>query len=334
MNENTVFFEQLDKELESIDLCSVYSTQARIAVRIDNGRHTIIWDECYWKYYRKYLMAVETARKNSLSVTQAVTAVMAEHLSERFSAVKDLSSFLKKIAVQFGSAPDLTAEETDKTESRVFIAKLFSVFHETAHIRIAQKDKVALQKKDIIFHMFSHVQKEHFAALGQWAELHFHMVRGILEGKYGEILEELIADVYAAGKIAVYLKELFGYIDFALICETAASIGYLYGFQNLFNVVTRSWDGHYTEIRFNLEPRPRAIDPYINELEIVRNGLGRILTVTLLLSRFELSSQQQFEVWKYHDEEHVENSAVLECLSSEKFICTAIQEVRDDAEVR
>ena len=175
MNKNAenTFIEQLADELEHIDLCFVYSRQARIAVRIDNGRHTIIWDECYWKYYRKYLMAVETARKNSLSVTQAVTAVMAEHLSERFSAFKDLSIFLKKIAVQFGSAPDLTAEETDKTESRVFIAKLFSVFHETAHIRIAQKDKAALQTKDIIFHMFSHVQKEHFAALGQWQSFIF-----------------------------------------------------------------------------------------------------------------------------------------------------------------
>ena len=65
--------ERLDEELEHIDLCFVYSTQARIAVRIDNGQYTIIWDECYWKYYRKYLMAVGTARKNKMSVTQAVT---------------------------------------------------------------------------------------------------------------------------------------------------------------------------------------------------------------------------------------------------------------------
>ena len=330
MNKNAenTFIEQLADELEHIDLCFVYSRQARIAVRIDNNQYTIIWDECYWKYYRKYLMSVGTARKNKMSVTQAVTAVMAEHLSERFSPFKDLSEFLGQIVSQFGITPDLTSEETDITETKIFIAKLFSIFHEIAHIRIAQKDTAALRTKDIIFRMFSNVQKEHFAPLGEWADLHFRMVQEILAGNYKEILEELMADVYAAGKIAVYLKEIYGYVDFTLLCESVAGIGYLSGFQNLFNVVTRSWDGHYTEIRFGLDPRPREIDPYINELEIVRNGLGRIMTVTLLLSRFELSDQQRFEVWKYHDEEHVKTAAAVDCLSSEEFICTAIQEAR------
>lgn len=331
MNKNTenTFVERLAEELDHIDLHFVYSTQARIAVRIDNGKYTIIWDECYWKYYRNYLMAVGTARKNKMTVTQAVTAAMVEYLSERFSAFKDLSEFLGKIVLQFGIDPDLTSEETDRTETRIFIAKIFSIFHEIAHIRIAQKDATALRAKDIIFHMFSHVQKEHFASLDEWADLHCHMVREILAGKYEEILEELMADVYAAGKIAVYLKEIYGYIDFPLICESVASIGYLSGFQNLFNVVTRSWDGHYTEIRFSLEPRPREIDPYINELETIRSGLGRIMTVTLLLSRFELSDQQRFEAWKYHDEEHVKTSVAVDCLSSEEFIYTVIHEARE-----
>lgn len=152
------------------------------------------------------------------------------------------------------------------------------------------------------------------------------MVQEILEGKYEEILEGLMADAYAAGKIAVYLKDIFGYLDFALICEAAASIGYLSGFQNLFNVITRSWDGHYPEIRFELALRPREHDPYINELEVVRNGLGQIITVTLLLSHFELRNRQRHEIWRYHDKEHVKTSAVMDCLSSEEFICTTIQE--------
>lgn len=62
--------------------------------------------------------------------------------------------------------------------------------------------------------------------------------------------------------------------------------------------------------------------------ETVRSGLGRIMTVTLLLSRFELSDQLRFEAWKYHDEEHVKTSTVMDCLSSEEFICTAIREAR------
>lgn len=323
------FVEYLVGELKHISLCSVYSTQARIAVRIDNGEHTIIWDECYWKYYRKYLMAAETARKYKMAVTQAVTAVIAEHLSERFSAFKDLREFLEKIALQFGIAPNLTEEETNKMELRIFLAKIFSVFHEMAHIRIAQKDTSALNTKNIIFRMLSNLEKEHFESLGEWAELHFHMVQDILEGKYEEILEELMADAYAAGKIAVYLKDIFGYLNFALICEAVASIGCLSGFQNLFNVITRTWDGHYTEIRFGLDPRPRENDPYINELEVVRNGLGQIITVTLLLSRFELSNRQRQEIWRYHDKEHVKTSAVMDCLSSEEFICTAIHEARE-----
>lgn len=124
MNKNAenTFIEQLAAELEHIDLCFVYSRQARIAVRIDNGQYTIIWDECYWKYYRKYLMAVGTARKNKMSVTQTVIAVMAEHLSERFSPFKDLSEFLGQIVSQFGITPDLTSEETDITETKIFIA--------------------------------------------------------------------------------------------------------------------------------------------------------------------------------------------------------------------
>lgn len=31
-----------------------------------------------------------------------------------------------------------------------------------------------------------------------------------------------MADVYAAGKIAVYLKEIYSYVDFTLICESVA----------------------------------------------------------------------------------------------------------------
>lgn len=96
----------------------------------------------------------------------------------------------------------------------------------------------------------------------------------------------------------------------------------------MFNVVTRLWDGYYREVRFGLEPRPREIAPYINELETVRSGFGRIMTVTLLLSRFELSDQQRFEVWRYHDEVHVKTSTAMDCLSSEEFICTAIREAR------
>lgn len=73
MNKNTenTFVKLLAEELEYINLCFVYNAQARIAVRIDNNQYTIIWDECYWKYYRKYLMAVGTARKNKMAVTQA-----------------------------------------------------------------------------------------------------------------------------------------------------------------------------------------------------------------------------------------------------------------------
>lgn len=61
----------------------------------------------------------------------------------------------------------------------------------------------------------------------------------------------------------------------------------------MFSVVTRLWDGHYTEIRFSLNSRPRKINSYINELEIARSGLSGIMTVIVLLSRFELSNQQR-----------------------------------------
>ena len=49
----------------------------------------------------------------------------------------------------------------------------------------------------------------------------------------------------------------------------------------------------------------------------------------LLLSQFEFSDQQRFETWKYHDEEHVKIFDAVDCLSSEEFICIAIQEARE-----
>lgn len=91
--------------------------------------------------------------------TDEPSVMVAEYLSGRVSAFKDLSEFLEKSVLQFDNLPDLTSEETNRRETRIFIAKIFSVFHETAHIRIAQKDTVALQRKDIILHMFSNVQK-------------------------------------------------------------------------------------------------------------------------------------------------------------------------------
>ena len=86
-----------------------------------------------------------------------------------------------------------------------------------------------------------------------------------------------MADVYAAGKIAVYLKEKYEYVDFTLLCGSVVSIGYLSGFQNLFNVCTRSWDGYYTEIRFGLDPRPRDTHVSVGRFSPFRVGLKELV---------------------------------------------------------
>ena len=88
----------------------------------------------------------------------------------------------------------------------------------------------------------------------------------------------------------------------------------------------RFWDSYYTEIRFGLKPRKKEIKNNINELEIVRNNLGNIISITLFLSYFDLNKNIKKEIWELYDSVHVDNSQVINIMTSDNFISTLIKE--------
>src|SRR5699024_9954636 len=132
-----------------------------------------------------------------------------------------------------------------------------------------------------------------------------------------DIMEELIADIFAVGKLAVYLKELIGgEFGITTIKEAVTSICSLSCYQNLFNIINKVWDSYYIEIRFGLKTRKKEIKNNINELEIVRNNLGNIISITLFLSYFDLNKNIKKEIWELYDSVHVDNSQVINIMTS------------------
>ena len=68
------------------------------------------------------------------------------------------------------------------------------------------------------------------------------------------------------------------------------------------------------------------IEYNINELEIVRNNLGNIISITLFLSYFDLNKNIKKEIWELYDSVHVDNSQVINIMTSDNFISTLIKE--------
>lgn len=322
--------ESLIKEYERIELYVIYSRQANISVINYENQSVIIWDQCYWKYYKKYLEAIETTRKVENSITQAGIAVMTEYLSERYEKARDVSMFLRQIPEQYGISVNLNTDDRAKIETRISIAKIFSFYHEIAHIKIQQEDKAALDTKTIVLEMMSGIKREHFNKLGKWADLHYKMKTEIMEGRQPHKLHELMADVYAAGKLALFLDDNFQESDFWKAYIGCIGIGYISGFQNLFNVISKVWEDYYVDMRFGIQSHSHEINPEINELEVLRSGLGVFLIVTVLLKHFNLDNFEEKMIWKCYDEEHIDNTGTIECLTDSEFICTLIKEGTKD----
>lgn len=324
--EKNTIIEDIAKYQENIELRCIYSIQACNSVRFDQEQPVIIWDECYWKYFRKYEDTIVTARKNNLNLTQAVISVMSEFLEERFGKFKKLSRFLGQIHEVYGIKDEPDRDSILIIEERTIIAQIFSFFHEVGHVRLWQKNEVAEKSGEIVRSMFSQLRRENFDKLGQWADLSYTMVTEILQGKHKSLFEELMVDVYAAGKLGVFLENWKHLIGFSQICEALISVEAVLSFQNLLNIVSKAWEQHYTELRFGIPPRQHEVDPHINQIETVRGGLGHILVSVILMKYFNLDQEEQKKAWDICDREHVDNSDVMECLASERFICTAIQE--------
>lgn len=215
------------------------------------------------------------------------------------------------------------------TEERTTIAQIFSFFHEVGHVRLWQKTEAAEQLKKIIRSMFSELKREHFDRLGQWAELSYIMAAEIVQGKHQSLMEELVADIYAAERLQTFLEHRKQLMGFRQICDVLVSVNTVLLFQNLFNVVVKAWEKHYTELRFGLTLKQHEVDQHVNEIETVRGGLGHILVSVVLMQNFGLNHEEREKAWNICGREHINNSEAMECLASESFICTAIREAME-----
>ena len=327
INNKNASIESLANELEHVNLITIYSIEARTVTLEYNNDFIIIWDECYWKYFKEYLTSQKYARKIKFDVSKVDLSVMAHFLSEKYIKFKNLSKFMYQVKIKYDICPNLEFNEIDATNKKLLIAKAFVFFHEVGHIRFAQKDESILVTKHIILKMLSEIKLDHFSKLENWADLAYSTVQELLQGLHQDIMEELIADIFAVGKLAVYLKELIGgEFGITTIKEAVTSICSLSCYQNLFNIINKVWDSYYTEIRFGLKPRKKEIKNNINELEIVRNNLGNIISITLFLSYFDLNKNIKKEIWELYDSVHVDNSQVINIMTSDNFICTLIKE--------
>lgn len=320
-------FETFIEQLIDVDIYYIYSNQYLNSVKFIEDKAFIIWDFSYWDIFKHYLLQVENCKKNGKNIIQGIIGVMSDYLGEKYIKYPPISIFLKSIQATYGIPLELPEEYLISIAGKVNICKIFSLFHEIGHLEYVKisSNRIAACK-ELVLDLFNALSQEDFEDLGIWSDLSWKTVDEIRRHKKDSILEEITVDVFGIMLVADYYKNNIKRSNFQLSCDIVVAIEYLTTFQNLFNVVNKAWDAHFAEIKYNLPLRKHEIDNAVNEIEVARNGVGNLILVIVIKCMFHLNERQSQLLWKYRDENHIDNREVISCLADEDFICTAIEE--------
>lgn len=326
-NKREVILDTILEKMEYIDIYYIYSNKFSNGIRFFDKDAIIIWDMNFWECFENYLMQVENCIRFGKNITQGITCVISEALSEKYKNISKVGSFLAQISKEFKIELQSPHEYYDKVKYITQICKVFSFFHEIGHVKYYMGDSEEIRAcQELVIDMFSAVSEEDFYSLGEWSELGWKSVQLITEKKSEQILEELSCDIFAAMNMCYYYKKFSDKTNFQLAYECVVASEYLSTFQNMFNAINQAWDSHYTEMKFGLPVREKNVNPYINELAMSRNGFCSLILVIVFYNMLNIEKCEREKLWRYRDKSHVNLKDVISCLADDDFICQAIKD--------
>lgn len=313
---------------ENVDIFYINSNRACNSIKFVGESAVVIWDIRYWNCFEKYIINVENCKGNNQNIIQGIISVMAGFLSEKYTNIHHISIFLSQIPEEFSIPIHALTECQHKVHMTILACKVFSLFHEIGHLEYKKgnSDRI-LACKELVLNLFSALDKEDFTPLGVWADLGWNSVCKIMDNAADDILEEIAADVFAIINCVDYFVKLYrNRTNFEIACACVISYEYVSTFQNMFNAVNKAWDCHYAEMKFGLPIRQHDPDTYINELAMLRQGLGCLILVIVTQQMLHLNKEEKDLLWELRDNNHIDNENVIACLADDEFICTAIEE--------
>ena len=315
------------KRFKDVDIYYISSSNAKNSVKFFDKTAVIVWDIQYWDIYKKYVQHAENCRRKNKDATPEIIITMAEYLGGKYSFCGPLSHFLKQIPKRFTIDEDHSATNDAHIELYVQIGKVFSLFHELAHIGTRDgNSEMILSCQELVLDMVGKLKKDDFNGLGYWAEFASISAEKLCMNASEDVIEEVVADVFAMIQTVRYFSSSYS-VDKLLLADCCViAVEYLSTFQNMFNAISHAWDCHYAEIAFGLPVREHEIDTYINELSISRYGLGALILVVIVHSMLKLDTDQRKALWEKRDLYHVNIQSIVDCLADNDFICTAIEE--------
>lgn len=314
-------------KIDNVDIFYLHSKQCLNSIKFLKDKAFIIWDAHYWEVFYNYLLQVENCKRNEKNIIQGIIGVITGFLGDKYSNNQDVSAFLKSIQSIYGTSIKLHQDIFISVKGRINICKLFSFYHEIGHMEyVKNNNDTIVACKELVLDLFSSLSKETFDGLEIWSDLGWDVVNEVRNHKRDLLLEEITSDVYAVMLVADFYKKFPKINKFKLACDIIIAIEYLTSFQNLFNIINRAWDAHFAEIKYNVPVRRHEIDNFINEVEIVRNGIGNLILAIVIQKIFYLDKCQCDLLWKHRDDNHVDNLEIISCLADDEFICTAIKE--------
>lgn len=329
-NQRERTLDQILNNMDNVDIYYICSDKALNSIKFFGENAVIVWDIKYWHYFEEYLMQIHNCRQFSKNIVQGISCVVSGYLSEKYKNIRDISCFLGQIRTVFGIELQSPQEYSKKVYDIIYISKLFSFFHEIGHLEYHKGDNAEIEScQEIVGMLFSAIKNKKLSYLGEWADLGREISLRILANKgfvEETILEELIADIYAIIKTVKLYKKITGANEFQTISECMIAEEYISTFQNMFSAINNAWDAHYVEMKFGFPIRKRNINTYINELAVVRNGIGNLMLVFVVQKVFCLNKKQCDFLLERIDENYIDNKDIIECFANEEFICAAIEE--------
>lgn len=323
---SNLLLEDILKDVSDVDIFYIYSPQAINCVKPYNESSIIVWDVHYWDFYKDYLFQAENCRINKYNQFQGIVNVYLKYLSEKYCSLRKISNFLLDASNRFPIPMEITKKQISELSIYLNIAEVFSLYHELGHLKYKKSDDIILQYKDSVMDLFSALSDDDFAPLNEWSDLGKTTTSLLVNSNVDNILEEIVADVYAAIELAKYFLPVFNNDPFFTAQKCLIAIEHISTFQNMFNAVNEAWNGHYIQMKYHSDFVPRTVNPYFNELAMARNALGSLVICVILMKSMGLTEEQKNKIWSQRDELHIEIEDVINYLTDDEFITTLIDE--------
>lgn len=214
----------------------------------------IVWDLFYWDLFEKHLMLVQLAEDTldntdkMAEICQLVLANFSYYISSKFDNNIDLSNIMLRDSLEYGYK-QLYMYDYSSLEMPVVLSKIFTLFHEIAHITF---DRDASAKNKYFKYVRENLCEENDLELMSMVKKYYEVdefllqssINDLLCGKNLILLEEIAADHFAVIHTFRYAILLFSkFINKPLIAYSLKkAIMALFVFNNYVNNLNVEWD--------------------------------------------------------------------------------------------